>query len=241
MKKLVIMFALSLSLLASVPAMGETIVFATGEWAPFIGETLPDYGLHSKIITKVFTKMGYEVKLDFMPWKRTYQLTKKGDYIATFTWSKTPERDEEMFYPKNELSLSKEVGFYKKSKFPDGLTLTGLEDIKTKNLKVVGIASYWYEKALKDLGIKVHIVSTGDLAWKMLNGGRADILIENYDVGNAESQAFLGQGKNAEFGITAPLKTQHMYLVFSRVHPKAKEIMAKYDETVAAMKAAGDL
>ena len=241
MKKMVIMLALSLGLFTSAPAMGETVVFATGEWAPFIGETLPEYGLHPQIITKVFTKMGYDVKFDFMPWKRVYQLTKKGDYIATFTWSKTPERAEEMFFPKNELSLSKEVAFYKKSKFPDGLTLSGLGDIKTKNLKVVGIASYWYEKALKDLGIKVHIVSTGDLAWKMLNGGRADIMIENYDVGNAESQAYLGQGKNAEFGITEPLKTQQMYLVFSRVHPKAKEVMAKYDETVAAMKAAGEL
>lgn len=241
MKKLMCMMAIGICLLTSTPATGETIVLATGEWAPFIGETLPDYGLHSKIITRVFTQMGYEVKLDFMPWKRGYQLTKKGDYIATYTWSKTPDRAEEMFYPENELSLSKEVGFYKKSKFPGGLKISGLEDIKARSLKVVGIASYWYEKPLKDLGIKVHIVSTGDLAWKMLNGGRADILIENMDVGIAESQGYLGKGKNAEFGTTAPLKTQQMYVVFSRVHPKAKAVMATYDKTVAAMKAAGEL
>ncbi|MCG8632494.1 MAG: transporter substrate-binding domain-containing protein [Desulfobacterales bacterium] len=241
MKKIYTGIVLGIFLLLSGPSYGETIVFATGEWPPFIGETLDDYGLHSRILKKVFVKMGHEVKFEFMPWKRVYELTKKGDYIATYTWSKTPEREGEMFYPANELSLSKEVGFYKKSKFPNGLAVSSLDDIKTQNLKVVGIASYWYEKALKEMGIKVHIVSTGELAWKMLNGGRADILIENIDVGKAESQTALGAGKDAGFGMTEPVKTQQMYLIFSRVHPRSKEIMAEYDETVSKMKAAGEL
>ncbi len=185
--------------------------------------------------------MGHEIEFEFMPWKRVYELTKKGDYSATYTWSTTPETQEEMLYPTNELSMPKEVCFFKKSKFPEGLSVSSLEDIKTQNLKVVGIASYWYEKALKDMGIKIHVVSTGELAWKMLNGGRADILLENIDVGNAESQTALGAGKNVEFGMTAPVKSQPMYLIFSRVHPKSKEIMTQYDETVSKMKAAGEL
>ncbi len=241
MKKNYCILVLGLALLFSGPSFGETIVFATGEWPPFIGETLSDYGLHSQVLKKVFTKMGHEIELEFMPWKRVYELTKKGDYIATYTWSKTPERQEEMYYPTNELFLSKEVGFYKKSKFPNGLTVSSLDDIKSQNLKVVGISSYWYEKALKDMGIKIHVVSTGELAWKMLNGGRADIMIENVDVGKAESQAALGKGKNAEFGMTDPLKSQKMFLIFSRVHPKSKAIMTQYDETVSKMKAAGEL
>lgn len=91
------------------------------------------------------------------------------------------------------------------------------------------------------MGIKIHIVSTANLAWKMLNGDRADILIENSDVGKAELQATLGQGKDAEFGLTDPIKTGAMFILFSRVHPKSKEIMNQYDETVSKLKAAGDL
>ncbi len=75
----------------------------------------------------------------------------------------------------------------------------------------------------------------------MLNAGRIDLMIENIDVGKAEVQTALGQGKDAEFGITAPLKTQTMYLIFSRVHPNSKEIMAQYDEVVSKLKAAGEL
>lgn len=240
MKKIAAMVVIALSLFMAGPVSGETIVLATGEWAPFIGETLDDYGLHSQILKKVFSEMGHELQLDFMPWKRVYQLTKKGEYVATYTWSKTPERAEEMFYPKNELSISKEVGFYKKSRFPDGLKITSFEDIKAQDLKVVGIASYWYEKIFKDQGIRSHIVSTSELAWKMLNGGRVDLMIENIDVGKAEAQTALGVGKDVEFAMTDPLKTQTMYLIFSRVHPKSKELMTQYDAAVDKLKAAGE-
>ncbi|MEH0022838.1 MAG: transporter substrate-binding domain-containing protein [Desulfobacter sp.] len=241
MKKMMSILVLGVSLFLSGPSFGETLVFATGEWSPFIGEALPDYGLHSKILKDVFKEAGHEVEFEFMPWKRVYELTKKGDYIASFTWSKTQERQDQMLYPQNELSLSKEVGFYKKSKFPGGLSVSSLEDIKAQGLKVVGIASYWYEKPLKKMGIKVHIVSTGELAWKMLNGGRADIMIENIDVGKAESQSVLGAGKDAEFAMTDPLKTQQMYLIFSRIHPKSRDIMEQYDAAVSKLKAAGKL
>ncbi len=185
--------------------------------------------------------MGHKAEFEFMPWKRAYEMTKKGKYIATFSWTKTPERQDEIFYPKNELALSKEVGFYKKSRFPNGLSIKRAEDIKDQNLKMVGISSYWYEKEFKKKGINIHIVSSSDLAWKMLNGERADIMIENSDVGNVELQATLGQGKEAEFGMTAPIRTGKMFILFSRVHSKGKEIMNQYDATVSKLKAAGEL
>ncbi len=241
MKKKILLCVIGIFLMGAGPSMGETITLATGEWAPFIGETLTDYGLHTKIIKQVFTEMGYEVKLEFMPWKRVYELTKKGVYPASFTWSKTPDRMDEMLYPENELSLSKEVGFYKASQFPNGLVVNSIDDIKAQDLKVVGIASYWYEKVLKEKGIKIHIVSTSELAWKMLNGGRADLMIENSDVGKAESQTILGAGKDKDFKMTAPLKSQQMYLIFSRVHPKSKTLVKEYDAAVSTLKASGAL
>ncbi|WDP88371.1 MAG: transporter substrate-binding domain-containing protein [Desulfobacter sp.] len=241
MKKKIVFLVFGIFLLGTIPCFGETITLATGEWAPFIGETLDGYGLHSKIIKKVFKEMGHEVQFEFMPWKRVWELTKKGEYVATFTWSKTKDRVDQMLYPVNELSLSKEVGFYKKSRFPDGLKVKSLDDLKAQNLKVVGIASYWYEEELKKRGVKLHVVSTGALAWKMLNAGRADLMIENIDVGNAEAQTTLGKGKNEDFGNTAPLKTQKMYLVFSRVHPKSKALLNEFDATVSRLKAEGAL
>lgn len=241
MKKVLLVVLCSLTLFASSPAFAEKIVLATGEWPPFIGQNLPGKGLHSEIITKIATKMGYEVEFQFMNWKRAYELTKQGKYLASFTWSDTTDRRGEMLYPENELSLSKEVGFYKKSKYPNGLDVSSFDDIKAQGLKPVGVASYWYEKEYKDKGIKAHIVNDANLLWKLVDSGRADICVENVDVGNATIKSVLGEGKEAEFGITAPLKTQKMYLIFSKKHPKSEEIIKKYDAAVKQLKEAGEL
>lgn len=241
MKKLCVILTLCLSLFFSTQSMGETVVLATGEWAPFIGSALPDKGLHTKVLDKIFTKMGYEIQPEFMTWKRAYELTKTGKYVATYTWSKTPERETEIFYPKNELSISKEVAFYKKSRFPEGLTINNLDDIKKQNLKVVGIASYWYEKELKSKGIEIHLVPKAELAWKVLDKGRADLMIENVDVGSEEMKTALGDEKASDYATTSPLKTQTMYLLFSKNHPDSEKIMNEYDEAVSKLKASGEL
>ena len=241
MKKMYCLVAICISLLFSGPAFSETVRLATGEWQPFTGKELPDYGLHAKKIKTIFTEMGYDVEFVFMPWKRAYEMTRKGDFVASFTWSKTQDRAGEVNYPENLLSLSKEVGFYKKSRFPNGLDIKSLADIKAQDLRVVGISSYWYEAPLKDYKIKNNIVSSSELAWKIVNGDRADLMIENIDVGKSESQAILGAGKDAEFGVTAPLKTQQMYLIFSKSHPKSQELMKKYDAAVSKLKAEGKL
>ncbi|MCG8618668.1 MAG: transporter substrate-binding domain-containing protein [Desulfobacterales bacterium] len=241
MKKLIALFVFGFFFIPTLTATAGTVTIATGEWPPFSGKNLDGYGLHSKIIDKVFKEMGHEVQFKFMPWKRVYELTKKGDYIATFTWSKIPERQKEVLYPENELAVSKEVGFYKKSKFPNGLDIKNLDDIKAKNLRVVGITSYWYEKPLKEKGIKANLVSTADLAWKMLNGDRADILIENSDVGKAESLVILGADSDGKFATSSPLKTQQMYLIFSKHHPDSAEMIKSYDAAVTQLKASGSL
>lgn len=241
MNRTIVLLSLTVSIFFASMAGANTLVLATGEWAPFIGAKEPGNGLHSKIISKIAAKMGYEVQFDYMNWKRAYELTKKGDYIASFTWSDTPARRGEVLYPVNELALSKEVGFYKKSKFPEGLNVKSLEDIKSQGLEPVGIASYWYEKVYKEVGIKAHTVADANVAWKFLDKGRADILVENIDVGKAAINSLLGAGKDAEFGMTEPVKSQKMYLVFSKNHPDSEAVIKLYDKAVEELKAAGEL
>lgn len=240
-KTICTMCMLGMFLFASTSVLAETITLATGEWPPFMGKDIDGHGLHSKMLKTVFAEMGHEVDIKFMPWKRVYELTKKGDYVAAFSWLKTPARQKEMLFPENELALSREVGFYKKSKFPNGLAIKSIDDIKKQNLKVVGISAYWYEEPIKAKGIKANFVSNADLAWKMMAGGRGDLMIANANVGTMESQSFLGQGKDKEFGMTAPIKIQPLYVIFSKNHPRGKELIQAYDAAISRLKAAGAL
>lgn len=205
----------------------EKITFATGEWAPFISEEEEGYGIHAKRVKKIFEAMGYEVEFEFLPWKRAYTLVKRGKLPASFSWMHTKEREDEMFYPKHHLAESQEVVFYRKDKFPDGIKFNELCDLK--DYKFAGIKSYWYEKALRDCGIFLHTISDAAPAWRFINKGRADLMIENIDVGPEMLKDALGD-EAANFTHSKPVKSSKMYVIFSRVHDQGKELMEAFDK-----------
>jgi polar amino acid transport system substrate-binding protein len=50
------------------PSSYKSIKLATGEWAPYTGQNLPEYGKTSAIVTHVLRNMGYQPEFQFMPW-----------------------------------------------------------------------------------------------------------------------------------------------------------------------------
>ncbi|GAA0773994.1 transporter substrate-binding domain-containing protein [Roseibium denhamense] len=221
-----IVSAAVLALGLTTAAKAETLQIGVGEWAPYIGEALPDQGLHTKRVMDVLNAAGYnDLELVFQPWKRSYEVAKRGDYVATFSWSHSDEREADFIYPEVPLEEQTDVIFYSKAKHPDGISATSIEDIKAQGLQVVGLAGYWYESALKDAGVDIHIVSSEDNAWKFLQAGRADIMIENEVVGGLSVENILGADAS-DIGKGAVLRTVPMYVMFSKAHPEA-EAMAK--------------
>lgn len=50
---------------SSPNAEDKLVRIASGEWPPFIGSDLPNYGFVGEIITQAFTKQGYQVEFQF--------------------------------------------------------------------------------------------------------------------------------------------------------------------------------
>lgn len=212
----------------STAAKAESVTFAVGEWAPYVGEDLPDKGLHTKRVLEVLTSAGYDVGLEFMPWKRAYEVGKRGDLAATYPWSHSEDREADYYYPTVPLEEQTDLIFYNKEKHPDGISAASVEDIKAQGLKVVGLAGYWYETALADAGVDIHIVSSEDNAWKFLEAGRADIMIENEVVGGLSSERVLGADAS-KIGKGAALRTVPMYVLFSKAHPEGEKLRDAWD------------
>lgn len=74
-------------------AEDKLVRIASGEWPPFIGSDLPNYGFVGEIITQAFTKQGYQVEFQFLPWARAYAETQRGLYDATAIWMHSAERE----------------------------------------------------------------------------------------------------------------------------------------------------
>jgi len=80
-------------------AAAETIALTTGQDnPPFTDRTRADGGTATRLVLAVFHAMGYQTRLDWLPWRRGYSLTKAGSYQASFPFLRTPEREQDFLF-----------------------------------------------------------------------------------------------------------------------------------------------
>ncbi|MFV1850021.1 MAG: substrate-binding periplasmic protein [Thalassospira sp.] len=206
------------------------IRFAVAEWPPMVTETMANFGKHSHRVTEIFARMGYRVEFVFLSWPRAFELTRRGYYVGTFSWVRTEDREGAFLIPRYPIAEARQVGFYKKPRFPDGLDVDELEDIRDFGLRPVGVASYWHEEAFNNLGIEAEIVANTESAWRFLDAGRADILFEEEEVGWLDLTNILGAEVARTFATTAPVTTENMYILFSRNHVDGARLQQAYDD-----------
>ncbi len=89
----------------------ETIRITNGEWTPFLSEGLEHYGVVSRIVAESFALEGVKVKYRFFPWARAYKLVKSGDWDGSVVWSRTPEREKDVYFS-DPLLVSYDVFFH---------------------------------------------------------------------------------------------------------------------------------
>jgi polar amino acid transport system substrate-binding protein len=72
----------------SVPGAAENKVvrIATLDWPPYTGKDLPKGGATTEVVRSAFAKIGYQVEVEYRPWKRAIDMAAKGsdDVIAYF-------------------------------------------------------------------------------------------------------------------------------------------------------------
>ena len=108
------------SLTVSSVSAEQTVVFAVGEWSPFVSKSMDKYGPTAEIVSLACKKAGLKAKFQFTSWNDAYQLVKTGVILGSFPWKKTDERMDEILFPQTPIMVSKEYVYYLKSKFSSG-------------------------------------------------------------------------------------------------------------------------
>ncbi len=214
---------------SSSKSSSSEVVFAVGEWPPMVTETMADFGKHARRVTEIFNAMGYHVKFDFLSWPQSMELTRRGEYVGTFPWLKTPDRARDFLVPRYPIAQSYQKGFYKKTRFPQGLDVNRFEDLLTLGVRPVAIASYWQKDEFIRLGIEADIVANPESAWRFLDAGRADILFEEEEVGWLDLIRILGPDATQTFVTTQPVTTDPLFLLFSSNHPDGPRLKRKFE------------
>ncbi len=93
----------------------QTVRIATGEWEPYSGEDLPEFGIASAIVTAVLKNAGYKPDYEFMPWKLVEEFAQNNEtnngIRGTFPYLSTEQRRELFYYSGPLLSIDHSLYF----------------------------------------------------------------------------------------------------------------------------------
>lgn len=236
MKKLTVgsLLCIFVCLSAGVGA-AEKITLATLNWQPFYGEDLPENGFFAALSREAFKRAGYEMELEFMPWKRALEMAKKGKYDGLLGAYFNEDREKEFFYT-DSIARNEESFFQKKGK---NIKYENIDELK--QYKVGGLRGSAPVKALQEKGMTLEEVPDDILNIKKLVGDRIDLIIAGkqqlfYNLNNmADLQKFVGKIEAVE----PPFKSYDLYCPISKKRSDGTNIVTKFNKALQEMREDG--
>ena len=228
---------LLLSLLGSL-CHAQSICITNGEWPPYMGKDLPDYGPVSAIIEQAFALEGIEVHWQFYPWARAMLVAENGQCDGTAVWSSSKQRRAAFYF--SQPILNNQTHFlYRKSQPFDWKSIEDLH-----GLVIGGTIGYDYGVAMQTAERNGQITLTRlpseKLGIRMLLAGRLDI----FPIDKVAAQAMLRQDFNAEQRASLAfhplaIRTDPLYLLLSRKVPGNQKLLKHFNHGLQRLKDSG--
>ncbi|WDP92516.1 MAG: transporter substrate-binding domain-containing protein [Desulfobacter sp.] len=242
MKHLLTVLVSSLLLISGVHA-GETVVtLASGEWAPYLSRNLVHRGFASHVVERAFEIAGIKVDYQWYDnfWKRAYKDAKDGKVDGSLVWSRTPEREKEMYYSDPVFNGKADVFFYLKDSGFDWRTYVDL------NGKVLGgTIGYNYGEAFNQAveygDFRVIRIKNDYLNFKALLLGRIDAFIAGKTAGyKVLKENFSADEVSRITHHKKPVRIATYHLILSRKVPENRAVMEKFNAGITALKTSGE-
>ena len=234
MKRCLPLICLLLSLPILAADEDKIIKIAAGNWPPFIGQQLEDYGYVGKRISDIFAEQGYQVEFHFFPWKRAYKQASEGKFVATAVWMFAEERTEHFMFS-DPVAQEQFVFFHRKDK---PFEWQSLADIEGKHLG--GGLGYSYgsalDRMLEEDKLTINRVETPEKAFQLLKYRRVELVPEEKHIGMF---ALSKQPIETQELITynpKPFLRNDSYLMFSKAHPQASTLLEVFNQGLKKIK-----
>lgn len=231
------MMALSMFWLAAQSAHAEPVRLVTGDnLTPYTGRTLPSGGMLTDIVQRAFAAAGRDTTLAWAAWRRGYELTKLGEYDATFPYARLPERERDYLF-----SALLYGGVRSVFTRPDsGIDSGQIDSFRGRSYCApVGFIVYPQISALhREHAIRIERPrSLADCA-RMLALGRVDFYIADALSGDeALRQAGVG---DKVVRLAKPFDRAEFYLIVPKSHAGAVELLAGFNAGLKRLKDSGE-
>lgn len=216
-------------------AGNETIRLATDSYEPYYSPGLLNNGFFSEIAVAAFKEVDIDLQIDFVPWKRAYDLAVSGVYDGLLGAYNNAERDQ-YFYCTDGICKSTLSIFSKKTNNIDYKNLDSLHDCC---IGIVRGYSYTDTFDTDDTFDKIHS-PTSEKNINLLFYNRVDVIIESQLVFyNLINSHYYDNKEN--FVMLGELDTKWLHILFSKNIKNAYEYTQKFNLGLKKIKEKGIL
>lgn len=224
--------ALSLVLLhlpAGMSHAEERVVKLTSlDWPPYTSPSLPEKGASALVAKKAFAAMGYQLEVEFFPWKRAVNLAKNdAAYAGYFPEYHAKEIEAEFVF--SDAMGDSPLGFAERSSAP--VTWAALSDLKGLPIGIVSgyVNTAEFDAAVASGEIDGDAAPSDDkniqkLAAERIRLAVIDQNVMNYLLGNKFPQHRAAIQFNAK-----PLEIKKLHICFSK-SDEGRKIAAIFNE-----------
>lgn len=206
------------------------------DYAPFTGEQLPGGGMLSQLVQAALGERDIASTLAWRPWNRGYQMTLQGEYDATFPYMRTAEREREFAYSE-PLFVAQQHLFSRAGEVFEADNLTAL--LGTRMCYPLGWQPPAAIQQLLEAGRLTRQSPPGlEECAKLLLLNRDDFFIADLRLGDAALRA-TGAPLSRFRRSARVFSSSALHLIVPRQHPRAEEILARFNEGLASLRASG--
>ena len=195
------------------------------------------HGIACDITVAAFKEVGVEVKYKFIPLARcVYSIEKEKNpaNLGTINWYKKENKLD--LVQGVDLFTTKLLLFYKKKKFPQGITYENLSDMK--KYKIGNIRGSATTPVVEKAGLNIDWANDLEQNFKKLNGDRFDFAIAVDSAGWAMIETLFPDKQDEFEAIDKPILTIPISLIF---HKNQSELVTRYKTGLGKIVKSGDL
>lgn len=222
----------------------EDVVLGNGEWEPFQSKKLKHGGVVSRVVYEAFANQGVDVEFAFYPWKRSYELARRGQIAGTFVWSKKPERLEHFLFS-DIVMRDLPVLFFLSDSPPKHWEPGNWSSIS--GLRVGAVIGYSYLANFANYesegALKVERVASDELNFRKLLAKRIDVYPASLEAGFGILRNHFTDEEIRRIAYLPQMPTDYegtgFHLIVGKNYPSAKRIIELFNLGLRNLKEAG--
>lgn len=223
----------------SVAWAEEAVNITTGEWVPYSSKELKHNGVVCRVTTEAFAMEGIKVKWSFYPWKRAYEVAKRGkNFDGSIFWYYNEDRAKHFVYS-SQIATQSNVFFHLKDyKF----NWSAVDDLKDIPIGLTLGYSYGeeFDAANKSGILKTQEVAQDEINFKKLFGGRIKLFPMQMDIGyDLLHRKFTPEQIESLTYHPKFLNNDPVYLIITKKNQRAEHLVKLFDQGLKKLKESG--